>query len=183
MSFIITRSGRKIDVMNPRPSDMILEDIAFNLAHIPRFTGNVGAYSVAQHSIHVMEIVMGMESCGDRIELQALFHDAAEAFVGDLATPIKALCPDYRKVESRFHKAIAKQFNIPIKTSKSVKYADLVMLATERRDLLPFCVDEFECLKGISPRPEKIVIRSSTDVFTSFLLLSKMFGRGINGKR
>ena len=80
-------------------------------------------------------------------------HDAAEAYCNDIAAPLKAMLPDYQAIESRVEMAVRHRFNVPVRTSECVKHADLVLLATERRD---FDMDDgsvWPVLEGIEPAP------------------------------
>lgn len=164
MSFIITHSGRRVEILNPKPEDIVIEDIVYHLAHINRFTGGVGNYSVAQHSIHVMGLVP------QHLRLRALLHDAAEAYVGDLSAPLKELCLVYREIEKRFERVIEERFCLPPDPEGLVKQADTVMLATERRDLLPPHTDEWPVLIGVLPRPEQIILwKDSGYIFREFM--------------
>ncbi|EBZ1638051.1 HD family hydrolase, partial [Salmonella enterica subsp. enterica serovar Typhimurium] len=82
---------------------------------------------------------------------EALMHDAAEAYCQDIPAPLKALLPDYREIEKRTDQLIRFKFGLPLEEASVVKYADLTMLATERRDLdiddsIPWVI-----LEGIPP--------------------------------
>lgn len=150
--FISTVSGRDVPLLNPQPSDIYIEDIAHSLARIARFNGHTLGrvpYSVAQHSVRVMREVR------DRIDgtpldtpgvlLAALLHDAHEAYIGDIASPVKWAVAAFgedlglRTLKSLMDSAIAgafgfehRQFDNPV-----IKWADLVLLGAERRDLMP----------------------------------------------
>ena len=129
---ILLHSGIEFDLMAPKPEMVDIADIAHALAHICRFTGHTSAfYSVAQHS------VMASYRVPREHALAALMHDAAEAYIGDVAAPLKALLPDYRAIERRVELAVALKFDLPLEMPPEVKHADLVMLATEKRDFMP----------------------------------------------
>lgn len=90
MSKIVTRSGVAFDLVHPRAKDVLLEDIAWALARIPRFTGHTTctpALSVAHHSLQMLQH-FPEERCSTESRLAALLHDAHEAYIGDIATPI-----------------------------------------------------------------------------------------------
>lgn len=143
-------SGKYLSLERPEESDFTIEDIAHGLSNCCRFAGHVREfYSVAQHSILVAMFVP------EKHRLAGLLHDAAEAFVGDVARPLKELLPDYRAVERRVQSAVLARFGIGA-IPDVVKAADLVLLATERRDLMP-PGGEWECLRGVSPLPRRIV--------------------------
>ncbi|NHB90777.1 HD family hydrolase [Photorhabdus cinerea] len=129
-SYIVTRTGRHLNYSNVTPADIDIRDIAQGLANECRFNGQIqNFYSVAQHSIYVSQLVP------PEYALEGLLHDAAEAYCKDLPSPLKALLPSYQVIERRIDAIIRLKFNLPVLTSDAVKHADLVMLATERRDL------------------------------------------------
>ncbi|MBV7404505.1 HD family hydrolase [Enterobacter sp. ENT03] len=130
MSFIQTLSGKHFDYLNAQTDDVDIEDIATALSNICRFAGHLPEfYSVAQHSVLCSQIVP------QEYAFEALLHDAAEAYCLDMPAPLKALLPDYRRIEAQVDDLIRSKFGLPLNQSTAVKYADLVMLATERRDL------------------------------------------------
>lgn len=130
MSFIQTLSGKRFDYINSTADDVDIEDIANALSNICRFAGHVPEfYSVAQHSVLCSQIVP------PEYAFEALMHDAAEAYCQDIPQPLKRLLPDYKYIEDHVDALIRTKYNLPIDMSPVVKYADLSMLATERRDL------------------------------------------------
>lgn len=131
MSWIQTHpSNIALDVMAPTPEMIRIEDIALSLSHQCRFGGHVRAfYSVAQHAVHVSEIVP------QHLAFPALMHDAAEYGLVDLPTPIKWELSGYKEMEQRLWLAIAACWQLPEYLSKEIKLADAQMLMAERRDL------------------------------------------------
>lgn len=85
-----------------------------------------------------------------------LLHDAHEAYVGDMATPLKDLVPDYRAIEARAWEAVAMRFGLDPVLPPCVKRADIIALATERRDLLPRDGRVWQVLENVVPRFERI---------------------------
>lgn len=144
MGFIQTLSGKKFDYLNSTADDIVIEDIATALSHTCRFGGHLPEfYSVAQHSVLCSQIVP------PEFALEALLHDGAEAYCCDLPSPLKVLVPDYRFIESRIDRLIRHKYNLPEEISQVVKYADLTMLKTERRDLDIDDGTEWPMLAGI----------------------------------
>nr|WP_310616651.1 HD family hydrolase [Pantoea cypripedii] len=148
MSWIITQSGKHFDFLNMSPDAICIEDIACALSNLCRFTGHVqDFYSVAQHSVHVSYLVP------EEFAMEALLHDAAEAYCNDIAQPLKRLLPDYRAAIQLVENQIADKFGLPVQMSAEVKTADLVMLSTERRDLDLDDGTPWPILEGIDPAP------------------------------
>lgn len=135
--FIATFSGGIIEPLNPDPEDILIEDIAHSLAHQCRFTGHTSHfYSVAQHSILVSELVP------DELRLWGLLHDATEAYLADMARPIKhqpGFGETYRTAEDVLMRAIAVRFGLSeeFPMPKSVAEADNIVLGNEIRLLMP----------------------------------------------
>ncbi|MCJ0806680.1 hypothetical protein [Vibrio vulnificus] len=106
------------------PFDADIDTIAFALSHINRYTGHVGQYSVAQHCVLVSQ------QLPDELKLSGLLHDATEAYIGDVSKPLKALLPEYRKIEAWYHQQIDTLFDV-VTEHPEIKEADLRMLITE----------------------------------------------------
>jgi len=146
MSWILTRSGKHFDFADPQPDQIDIVDIAWALSNECRFAGQcIGFYSVAQHSLRASHIVQPESA------LEALLHDASEAYCKDIPMPLKALLPDYKAIERRVDIAIRAKFGLPTNCSAAVKHADLILLATERRDLMPWDDTPWPILRGIEP--------------------------------
>jgi hypothetical protein len=143
---ILTASGVSFNLLEPDISTVNIYDIAHGLSHLCRFTGHTKTfYSVAEHSLHCSYLVEQEHA------LCALLHDATEAFVGDVSTPLKSLLPDYRAIEDHLWFALATRFHMPMELPASVKRADLTMLATEKRDLMPGTAEVWAQLAGVTP--------------------------------
>lgn len=122
-----TYTGKRFDLLAPQPSEIDILDIAHALSMQCRFTGHCSEfYSVAEHSICVSYLVPPEDA------FSALMHDAAEAYISDISSPLKRLLPDYKRIELIVERAIATKFDIDIHRS-SIKDADMAMLEAERR--------------------------------------------------
>jgi 5'-deoxynucleotidase YfbR-like HD superfamily hydrolase len=144
MSLLLeTVSGRKIDVLNPDPKDISIEDIAWGLSRIPRFCGATipfVPYSVAQHSIQVMKECNSIRAPGPKmfnLAFHGLMHDAAEAYIGDIPSPIKQI-PGFKEkikeVENKLLATIYKAFDTELPNEEDaaiVHNADMVQRAIE----------------------------------------------------
>ena len=108
-------SGRRLDLLDPSPMDIEIEDIAHGLARVARWNGQtIGdhAFSVAQHSVVVEEICAHIQpDLAPRWRLAALLHDASEYVIGDMISPFKAAVGgDYKRVEARLQRAVLIRF-------------------------------------------------------------------------
>ena len=169
-------SGRRLDLINPSPVDIEIADIAHGLARVARWNGQTHgehAFSVAQHSLLVLEIVrINHPSASTSEQTAALLHDAPEYVVGDMISPFKALIgPDYKAVEERLLSAIHLRFGLsavtPADWRKKIKAADSIAAFLEATSLAGFSADEAEryfCKPGtiaiskglIEPMPPRI---------------------------
>ena len=134
-----TYTGRDFVLDAPSRRDVSILDIAWALSRICRFGGHVLAphYSVAEHSVRVSRVVR--DGGGTPAEvLHALLHDAAEAYIGDVVWPLKHLpeMAGYRALEARVEAEVFASFGLPPELPAVVKRADLILLATEKRDLV-----------------------------------------------
>lgn len=126
-----TFTGKLVDLANFTAGDVRLPDIAHALSCINRYTGHtVTPYSVAQHSVMVSKL------CEPQDELWGLLHDASEAYLGDVARPLKTLLPDYVELEHHVQQTIGKHFGLSWPIPLSVKVADNRALIAEKRALM-----------------------------------------------
>lgn len=147
--WIQTYTGRVFWPLDPHPKDFCIEDIAHALSRICRFAGHTKRfYSVAQHSVFVAR------RCG----FVGLMHDFPEAYIGDMARPLKDFMPSFKTVEKRVWQAGAAAFGLPMNIPRWAKWIDNLALVTERRDLLlPTPYLWHESLEAITP-DESVII-------------------------
>lgn len=170
---ILLGSGFYYDLERPEESRMTIEDVAYGLAFTCRFrgqcveraTGERVFYSVADHC-EIMSRIVPPE-----IAFDALMHEVGETVVGDPPTPLKTFCPDIRTVEKRCEAAGLRSFGVPMRNRALLKHFDLVMAATERRDLTPWNGERWPFLDdlGIKPLDMRIVPREPKDSAMAFL--------------
>jgi 5'-deoxynucleotidase YfbR-like HD superfamily hydrolase len=153
-------SGRRLDLLNPSPVDIEIEDIAHGLSRVARWNGQtVGDYpfSVAQHSLLVEELAGKAGEMSPAWHLAILLHDAPEYVIGDMISPFKnALHLDYRAFEDRLQQAIHIRFGLPPVITpdlkKRIKDADRAAAWFEATTLAGFSEDE--ALKIFGPKPD-----------------------------
>ena len=148
-------SGRRLDLLNPSPFDIEIEDIAHGLARVARWNGQTTgehAFSVAQHSLVVEEVCAHLQpGLEPRWRLAALLHDAPEYVIGDMISPFKAaLGFDYKSFEHGLETAIHLRFGLPPAPPGAVraliKRADRVSAYHEAVQLAGFSVGEARAL-------------------------------------
>ena len=158
------RSGHYFDFLNPHQSFVLVRDIAHSLAMQCRFNGHTAQfYSVAEHSVHCSHIVPPEDA------LTALMHDAAEAFIGDVAKPLKRLLPDYAEIENTVEEAIFDKLDIPFPFPPSVKEADIRMLRLEQRDAM-LSTDAWYGMDGLVFPDVNLRFWAPTEAKNQFLL-------------
>lgn len=153
--WIQTVSGAAVDLIEPDLSHVGLNDIAWSLSRIARFNGHTDTsipYSVAQHSVHVARLV---EHLGLPREAQfaALMHDAHEAFIGDIPTPVKRAIGDAIKaLDSRLEEAVRTRFGLATEFRSAIKAADLCALIEERHRFMADQTLDWGLLMDMDPR-------------------------------
>jgi hypothetical protein len=148
---IMLQSGAWFDFSNPASSNFTIEDVAHGLANICRYAGQCRRfYSVAEHSMLVSETAVGFE-------LEALLHDAAEAFMGDITRPLKQMLPEYKNIENGVEEAILMRFGLTIPLPLGIKDADLRVLAAEQSQIMPRGTDDWAREQNVVPAP--IIVR------------------------
>jgi 5'-deoxynucleotidase YfbR-like HD superfamily hydrolase len=128
---IQTSEGKFFDFENVEAHDYQISEIAHALSNICRFTGHIkDFYSVAEHCVEASYLVP------EQYALEALLHDASEAYLGDVSTHLKSLLPEYKALEQRVEKTIAEQYGLEYPMPDCVKTADMLMLIMEKRRFL-----------------------------------------------
>lgn len=152
-----TFSGKLFDLSAPTSAMIALEDIAHALAYSSRYNGHLPQfYSIAQHSIHVASALAEDPRAMDdysghdwqTLMALALLHDAAEAYVGDVVSPLKCMLPGYKEIEARVHDAVLRAFVLPtpdewLAAELLIKDADMSVFAGECHMLRGWQVEKF----------------------------------------
>lgn len=154
-------SGRRLDLLDPSPLDVEIEDIARGLARVARWNGQTSgdhAFSVAEHSVIVEQMFTQLNPRASQAErLTALLHDAAEYVIGDMISPFKnALGINYKDFEARIEEAVHIRFGLPpkmpAKLKKKIKQCDLYCAWFEATQIAGF--DPIEADQFFIPPPE-----------------------------
>lgn len=175
-------SGRRLDLLDPTPMDIEIEDIAHGLAFVARWNGQTFgdfAYSVAEHSLLVEDLFARMNpKAPAKWRLAALLHDAPEYVIGDMISPVKsAVGPGYEELDDRLMAAIHIRFGLPAKVpaaiKKAIKKADRISAWLEATRVAGFSEAESDKIFG-RPDPElikglDITLRPPVDVRRDFV--------------
>jgi uncharacterized protein len=162
--FVVDAVGTEVSVDSPHPHDVQIYPVAWALAQVNRFTGHaLRPYSVAEHSLLVCDLV---DQAGGNVhaQLAALLHDAHEAYTGDMHSPGKqALGDAWHRWERLHESAVRSAFAIHTAASqyaRQIKQADLIALATEKRDLMHPSPHPWLCLAGVQPAAVRLNTRA-----------------------
>ena len=160
-------SGRRLDLLDPSPLDVEIEDIARGLARVARWNGQTTgehAFSVAEHSV-LVEYLFGRlyPDADDAERLTALLHDAAEYVIGDMISPFKtALGMDYKAFEARLEEAIHLRFGLPAEMPgelhRRIKRCDGICAWFEATQIAGFAVEEADGFFTAPPSGVEIVV-------------------------
>ncbi len=157
-------SGRRLDLLDPSPLDVEIEDIAHGLARVARWNGQTKgehAFSVAQHCVLVERITADLNPRLTReVRLMALLHDAPEYVIGDLISPFKVVIgTDYKVLELKLQSAIHLRFGLPAKLPAALatlfKKADLISAYFEATQLAGFEIEIARKLFVVPPKAVK----------------------------
>lgn len=139
--WLLTHSGIQYQLQNPHPGQVRISDIAHSLSHVCRWGGHTKhLYSVAQHSVLISHLFRDKD-----IALQALLHDATEAYLGDIPRPLKRLLGKvYSDLEEAHNRAIMDKFSLPHELHPSIKEVDNQITVDERGVLFACPVSEMD---------------------------------------
>lgn len=144
--YIETVSGKSFHFLEPSDDEIDITDIAYALSNMCRYTGHSKRfYSVAEHSIYVAQLLP------PELRLAGLLHDASEAYLGDVSSPLKQLLPEYKEIEKTVEAAIARRFELLYPHDPLIKQMDLQQLCTEAHHLLPSGGKDWEVCNGYMP--------------------------------
>lgn len=178
-------SGRRLDLLDPTPMDIEIEDIAHGLAFVARWNGQTRGdwpYSVAEHSLLVEEIYARSEP-SPRWRLAALLHDAPEYVIGDMISPVKvSVGPGYAEMDARLTAAVHLRFGLPAMlpatVKKAIKAADRISAWAESVQIAGFSEAEADRFFG---RPKgdvldglEIRLRPPAEVRAEFVARHRM---------
>jgi len=174
-------SGRRLDLLDPTPVDIEIEDIAHGLAFVARWNGQTKgdfAYSVAEHSLLVTDIFTTQNpNAPVKWQLAALLHDAPEYVIGDMISPVKAAVgPSYGELDDRLTAAIHSRFGlpaqIPVTIKKQIKAADKISAWLEAVQIAGFTAAEadrfFGKIDSNMAETLKIRLRPPVDIRNDF---------------
>lgn len=175
-------SGRRLDLLDPSPVDVEIEDIAHGLARVARWNGQTTGelpFTVAQHSLLVLDFCEAMRHDWPvKWSLAALLHDAPEFVIGDMISPFKAaLGEGYRTIERRLQAAIHLRFGLPAvlpdAVAKTIKRADRASAFFEATQLAGFSVEEARVLFGAPEGAPSVTLRIETTAAVQARYLSR----------
>jgi len=169
-NYIETFTGIKFEFLNPKEEQIDIIDIAHSLSMQVRFTGHCCKfYSIAEHSLLVSEL------CPDEYKLYGLLHDASEAYLTDVASPIKPFLQNYKMMECKVMNAVVKKFNLPEFFPDEVHDADMLALRIEIDQLMKSQGKDWAINKIMTDPIPKLFTQGLTpeDAFTEFMIKFK----------
>ena len=175
-------SGRRLDLLDPSPFDIEIEDIARGIARVARWNGQTSgrhAFSVAEHSVVVEELLGRLFPASTPAErLTCLLHDASEYVIGDMISPFKqALGGDYKAVERRIEEAVNTRFGLPAKTParlhKRIKRCDVICAYFEALQIAGFTEDEAAQFFIVPPEGVSVTIDPKPVVEAEAMFLAR----------
>lgn len=188
--WINTNSGKVFSFDNINPDSICLEDIAHALSYQCRYNGHCHMfYSTAEHCLNIADYICRAHANAEgkakdkakKMAAQALLHDAAEAYVGDMPGPFKALMPEFDRYEKELMGVIFTKYGLRPTLYKEVKEYDTRILLNEKSALFPKSFPKWEMEHTLKPL-EDIVIHgyTPTTVYPLYLkVLKGVFGEGV----
>ncbi len=171
MTWILTNSGKQFHFDKFNPDDVCLQDIAHALSYQCRYNGHGHAfYSIAEHSMNIASYIMeeairlGKDEQGKKLVKQALLHDAAEAYCGDMVHPLKMLMPAFKQYEEELMGNILAKYGCSRKLAKKVKELDTRIMLNEKRVLFPANTPRWELEDQWEPLPGVVIHCFTPDV-------------------
>lgn len=144
--YIITYTGKRFYVADPRPEDICVEDIAHALSQLVRYTGHTRTkfYSVGEHSMLCSILAYKLEMSA-RIQLIALLHDASEAYCNDINRPLKQRLPEYKVAEDKISETVWEALDVhpTAEEYEVIKRLDNTLLMFEMKQIMLAKEDEF----------------------------------------
>jgi hypothetical protein len=175
-------SGRRLDLLDPSPLDVEVEDIAHGLSRVARWNGQTSgsqSYSVAEHSLLVERLIVELkENIPIKWRLAALLHDAPEYVIGDMISPFKAAIGiNYKETEARLESAIHIRFGLPAilpqQVKRLIKKADRLAAFIEATQLAGFSEKEAQKLFGKSDKGGNISLNPSSPEEAKIIYLKR----------
>lgn len=135
-----TQTGRQFFILDPRPEDVRVEDVAQALGHKARFGGfydeHVNFYSVAEHCLLMTEYALKKRGASPHEALRVLLHDASEAYTGDMLAPVKRSIPGFKEIEDRVERVVMPALGVPPGKCDLARELDERICVTERQQAL-----------------------------------------------
>lgn len=180
-NWFLTHTGKAFDFNAIEDNEYCLEDIARSLSQTNRYGGHTSwPYSVAQHSVLMADAIY-LETDDPNLALDCLFHDATEAYLGDMKTPLKNMMPSYREMENRVDAAIRKAFarmGVPAEMFPKTKEYDTRILLDEKFALLSPTGPKWGIeLDGTEPLGVLVAWWSSDTAYCEWLLSVDKYSR------
>ncbi|MAZ99478.1 HD family hydrolase [Rhodospirillaceae bacterium] len=175
-------SGRRLDLLDPSPLDVEVEDIAHGLSRVARWNGQTSgsqSYSVAEHSLLVERLIVELkENIPTKWRLASLLHDAPEYVIGDMISPFKAAIGiNYKEIEARLESAIHIRFGLPAvlpqQIKRLIKKADRLAAFIEATQLAGFSEIEAQKLFGKSDKGKNIFLNPSAPEEAKIIYLKR----------
>lgn len=172
---IKTAQGAYVDLLNPDPKTIDINSIAQGLSKICRFGGQCPFwYSVAEHSFLAAELAM-WDGHSAECARAILFHDAAEAYIGDMVKPLKVTDAHFQKVEAIMEEAVGEALDIDFeKWRKEIRKYDLIMLKAEKKAMWPNDSVDWTGLSEVEDRQVQINFMDHNSAYHQFISMAHL---------